>query len=238
MRKGSMTRILAIDASLNCPGFAVLEFGPKKKAYLLCTCSVDNKKNANANVKYRKSTPQKLQEIGQVFHHLMATYQPDIVVRERGFSRYAASTQQVFRVVGVLDLIAYDSFGKIIEEIPPTAVKLTIARKGSASKEEVAASLSRYVGKQIYKTDDESDAVAVGLTCAIEHDLCNRYTVDSHAYGFGPFKHRRKRRLRPQPKRVSIRQTKNLAGSTEYTAGDPLLEVDPPKRRRGRTKKK
>lgn len=198
-KSDGMTRILAIDASLNCPGFAVIEVGPKRKCYLLTTCSVDNKKNANANARYRKSTPQKLQEIGQMFYHLMATYKPDIVVRERGFSRYAASTQQIFRVVGVLDLVAYDSFGMLIEEIPPTAVKQCVARKGTATKEEVAECLSRYVGKRKYETDDESDAVAVAITCAIEHDLAERFTEQNRKAIFGGNRKRKSKKPKEKP---------------------------------------
>lgn len=199
-----MTRILAVDASLNCPGFAVIECGPKRKPYLLLTCSVDNRKGIDPKTKTRKSTPQKLQEIGRTFHHLMLTYKPDIIVRERGFMRYAASTQQIYRVVGVLDLIAYDSFGMIFEEIPPTAVKQCIARDGQATKEIVAANLSHYIGSHKYATDDESDAVAVAITCAIQHDVSHRWTESSHLAGFGIIKKKKRRKIPPKQPVKSI----------------------------------
>ena len=45
-----------------------------------------------------------------------------------------------------------------------------ITGSGKASKQDVADSLERYVGKVQYGTDDESDAVAVGIAWLIGED--------------------------------------------------------------------
>lgn len=42
-----------------------------------------------------------------------------------------------------------------------------ITGSGKASKQDVADSLERYVGKVQYSTDDESDAVAAGIAWLI-----------------------------------------------------------------------
>lgn len=164
--------ILAVDSSLDRPGFAVLEVDDKRRIKLLTTTVVDNKKDKH------KTTAQKLQEIARAFHYLCTMYKPEALVRERGFSRFPAATQKIFRVVGVLDFVAYDSFGLEFEEFTPKTVKVTIAGSGVADKEEVANILPRYVGEYHYMTDDESDATAVGITYAIEFGLITRQNPD------------------------------------------------------------
>ncbi len=96
----------------------------------------------------------------------------DILVRERGFSRFKADTQALFKVVGISDMAAWRAKGAIFEEIPPTTVKKLVTGKGTASKEEVAAALERFVGPQTYATNDLSDAVAVGVAWAIQNGIC------------------------------------------------------------------
>lgn len=91
-------------------------------------------------------------------------------VRERGFSRFAAETQTIFRMVGVTDLVIWDMTKRSFEQIPPKEVKRLVAGNGTARKEEVAAALADYVGNRVYKTDDESDAVAVGIAWLIKNN--------------------------------------------------------------------
>lgn len=65
---------------------------------------------------------------------------------------------------------------KQFHEIPPTIVKKMIAGKGNASKAEVAVGLARFIGERWFDSDDQSDAVAVGITwiqlnkdCEVKH---------------------------------------------------------------------
>lgn len=166
--------ILGIDASLDRPGFALIEVKGNRKPSLITTCAVDNKTTEGK----KKSTAQKLQEIARVFHRICELYNPDIIVRERGFSQFANSTQKIFRVVGVIDLVAYDSFGKLIEEITPCSVKKCITGDGKADKGFVAESLDQYIGRYFYNTDDESDAVAVALAYAVQEDIIDRVLIN------------------------------------------------------------
>ena len=46
-------------------------------------------------------------------------------------------------------------------------VKKLLTGSGKASKDEVAAALEKYIVKQDYATDDESDAVAIGIAWLI-----------------------------------------------------------------------
>lgn len=162
--------ILSIDASLNCPGFAVISV-ENRKSTLIMTTVVDNSGENKKKAADRKSTATKIAEISACFHRLIKQYKPDVIVRERGFSHHANVTQLLFRVIGALDLVAMNNCGKDIEEIPPKEVKLTMTGCGTADKTLVATSLLYYVGERPYVKDDESDAVAVGLTYAIKNDL-------------------------------------------------------------------
>lgn len=86
-----------------------------------------------------------------------------VFVREKGFSRFPHETQALFKAVGVADLAAWKTCQTEFVELAPTTVKKRLTGSGKASKEDVAVALERYVGKVTYATDDESDAVAVGI---------------------------------------------------------------------------
>lgn len=97
-------------------------------------------------------------------------------VRERGFSRFATETQTIFRMVGISDLVAWDKAHAVFEQLAPKEVKRLIAGDGKAKKDLVAAALPYYMGEVEYKTDDESDAVAVGIAWLIKvgHEVKKR----------------------------------------------------------------
>lgn len=67
------------------------------------------------------------------------------------------------KVVGVSDLYAWAFGNRQFEEIPPKTIKRFLTGDMNADKEMVARSLTKYVGKLDYESDDESDAVAVGI---------------------------------------------------------------------------
>ena len=100
---------------------------------------------------------------------------PDIkvCVRERGFFRFAAETQILYRVVGLSDYIGWVSKGAVFQEIAPMSIKSVVAGNTKASKQQIADALVPYVGEQSYRYDDESDAVAVGITWLIQNGYLN-----------------------------------------------------------------
>jgi crossover junction endodeoxyribonuclease RuvC len=87
-----------------------------------------------------------------------------VIVREKGFSRFAAATQAIFKVVGLSDFIFRD---QDIEEISPTTIKAKLAGHGKASKEEVEQAVRRHLNlpeEYKFESDDASDACGVILT--------------------------------------------------------------------------
>lgn len=163
--------ILSMDLSLNLPAFCVAEVinGQFK---VLEVAHVDNKKG-------KLTTAEKLDRIALKLKDIFQKYNKfDYVVREKGFSRFANTTQLLFRVVGVSDLITIQEGGfKEIEEIPPTTIKTMIAGYSKADKDEVEVGVRKLLSEEQknmkFYSDDESDAVAVALTHCIKKGLLN-----------------------------------------------------------------
>lgn len=153
-------RILSLDLSLNGSGMAVLEV-KDGKIQVLATKLVDNKKI--------KCFGEKLALIEKALIELIINYEPDVICREKGFTRFAGTTQKLFKVVGVSDLTAYHrGYTEELPEYSPTTVKKHLACSGKAEKEEVERAVREFLvdwQKEIqFETNDISDAVAVGIT--------------------------------------------------------------------------
>jgi crossover junction endodeoxyribonuclease RuvC len=156
-------RYLGLDLSLSSPGFAVIAV-QDRKPYIL--------ESSHVKTDSRKTHGKRLFTIQNEMLRLYSAYYPfNAVIRERGFSRHQATTQALFKVVGVSDLTFSDE--KDIEEIPPTTVKKIVAGDGKASKEDVEIAVRRLLrlDNYVFKTDDESDACAVVLAYLIREDL-------------------------------------------------------------------
>ncbi|PFJ12474.1 crossover junction endodeoxyribonuclease RuvC, partial [Bacillus cereus] len=99
-------------------------------------------------------------------------YEPfDTIVREKGFSRFAATTQALFKVVGVSDLVLRVYH---IVELSPTTIKTIMTGSGKAGKEEVELAVRDVLGlgeDYIFISDDESDACAVILAYLLENGI-------------------------------------------------------------------
>lgn len=163
-----MTRILAFDISAS-PGIAVLEI-KRNKPRLLYVDSV------KTDTKFTDA--QRYAYIEAFAVKAIHEYGPfDAVVREKyvGNSRSKRAKQLVYGAWAAVDM-ALGKYGYIIDEkeheIVASQIKSAVAGKGGASKDEVADGVRRILGEDIaFKNDDESDAVAVGLTWAIRENL-------------------------------------------------------------------
>lgn len=156
-----MVKILAMDLSLSSPGFAVL---------VVNSGVVDVVHHSHVKTNTKKSHGYRLMEIYQHMKNIYLEH-PDIneVVREKGFSRFPTVTQTLFKVVGISDACAYKHGFDVVSEYSPTTVKKTITGTGKASKDDVAISINTYISTNIkFNNDDETDAVAVGLTHLIK----------------------------------------------------------------------
>lgn len=160
--------VLSMDLSLSSPAFAVLEYDNNGTVKLIHKSHVNNKKRSKA------THGERLSYIYDELNRIMEKYPIKETVREKGFSRYAQTTQTLFKVVGISDFITHRMAGLTVSEIPPTTIKKVLAGHGFSSKDAVAEALYAYIGKQDYANDDESDAVAVGIVYLMQKGIVKK----------------------------------------------------------------
>ncbi|MGG4390506.1 crossover junction endodeoxyribonuclease RuvC [Priestia megaterium] len=156
--------ILALDLSLSSTGYAVAKVS-KGNIELTEVGHINNKKHA------KKSQAYRLHRIASVLKDIYRKHPIEIVVKEKGFSKGHISTQALFKVAGVADLMSFSFGHDNIAELTPAQVKKAVTKNGKASKDEVAVALAKYVGERDYVTDDESDAVAVLVAHCLKESL-------------------------------------------------------------------
>lgn len=167
--------LIAADLSLKRPGFCVINVDQKDNKPSVMSIklvSVDNKTKT-------KPRGQLLEEILLAFKQLLdEAEKPVFLVREQSINNCGgkmahsstAARTGVSSVVGVMDWSAWHSGNLGWEELYPTTIKKLLTGNGRAEKHEVAQVLSKYIGEQPYKNDDESDAAAVAVAWMITHN--------------------------------------------------------------------
>ena len=168
-------KVCGADLSLRRPGWCILTV-KDKKIIDVKLFSLDNKAK-------NKTHGQILTEIYDVFYNNViketntATW---FYVREKMVMLVKVpSERDVAKVVGLMDFMLGD---KEWNEIYPTTVKKLITGSGKAQKTEVAIELSKYIGTQNYKCDDESDAAAVAVAWLIQQEQIKQ--IDNSKLGF------------------------------------------------------
>lgn len=167
--------LIGADLSLKRPGFCILRIKDDNGERIISDfhlLSVDNKTKV-------KPRGQLLQEISSAFNSLISRASgPIFLVREQSINNCGgkmahsstAARTGVSSVVGVMDLIAWQHGNISWEELYPTTIKKLLTGSGKAEKQQVASTLSAYLGERDYKNDDESDAAAVAVAWLISHD--------------------------------------------------------------------
>jgi crossover junction endodeoxyribonuclease RuvC len=151
-----MSYIYGLDLSLSNSGIAIFS----NDARLIHLMSIDTKS--------LKEHKDKLQLIGKEVLKLKKKYPPEVTVFERGFMRYAASTEAVFKVVGLIQYLFYDT-----EQIfySPMTVKKQVVGKGNSNKEEVYLFIKDKFKDVEIGNFDQSDAISVGLCYFIKNGV-------------------------------------------------------------------
>lgn len=156
-------RYLGLDLSMSSAGVAVIDVEDR-------TPKLVTAYRIKTNPKQRHG--ERLHVIAKGIRAVHDEHAPfDTIIREKGFSRFAATTQALFKVVGISDLILRDY--KIIE-LSPTTIKKCVTGSGKADKLEVEYAVREILGLDstyLFISDDASDACAVILTHLIENKL-------------------------------------------------------------------
>ena len=155
-------RILAIDTSTK-PGIALLEV-KKGRASILDLSSVTTNSKQPFGLRFGIIEAWAVMFIER---HYKRGF--DEIIREDYVARTSRVGHPVFAAWGACDS-ALHKFGLefTAPAISPTKVKSTVAGSGKAEKPEVEAAVRKWTGYEgEFKTDDESDAAAVGLAYLI-----------------------------------------------------------------------
>ena len=156
--------IYGLDPSLKNSGIVIIDEDTKEIVYVGSIRTDDIKEYKKLPEETRN--PKKLRFIYEELTRLTRKYPPSVAVIERGFTRFNASTQVVFRVHGIFNLVFSE-----VENIyyPAKTIRETLY-KGNASKEEVEDILSKHLN-MTFNSDDESDAMAVAYAYLVKNGL-------------------------------------------------------------------
>lgn len=160
-----MWKFLGLDVSLASTGVAIIEVIDRKPKLKVAT---------RVKTRAKESHGERLYTIATHMRGLLNNEGPfTAIVREKGFSRFASSTQAIFKAIGVTDLIYRDYQ---IAEVSPTTVKKLVGGSGKASKQDVEAGVRRLLDLPDdfrFESDDASDACGVVLAYLIERGVIN-----------------------------------------------------------------
>lgn len=151
-------RVLAIDPGYERVGIAIIEKDEKGKELLVF--SECFKTSAKINLHER------LEKIGMHVLEIIKKYHPNILSIEKlYFTTNQKTVMGVSEARGVIIFVAKTNHLEIFEYTPPQ-VKVAVTGYGKATKEMVMSMVPKLIkiGSDI-KSDDELDAVAIGLTC-------------------------------------------------------------------------
>lgn len=165
MAKDEETEIIAFDLSLTNSGYAVGKVTDRDLEII---------EVGSIKTKYKKGEEagRRLLTIAKAVKELYQQY-PDAkkVVKERSFSNgRVKATQQIFKVVGVWELMSFLAGHDEFTDIAPNSVKKEVAGHGRANKKQVAEKVKELTGIEP-DNDDESDAIAVLITYCMQKDL-------------------------------------------------------------------
>lgn len=143
-----MKNTICFDLSLSNTGVAIFsEDGQCIKLLSIGTNSKDE-------------TSIRLKCIADVMESLKKKYKPEMVVIEKGFVKFNISTQQIFRVVGVCNLIFWDIPQKYIHA---TSVRKIVVGKGNCKKEILRQFILDNYKDVKFDDLDQSDAFGLGI---------------------------------------------------------------------------
>lgn len=156
-------RVLAFDISLSSPGAAVLEMDKKGAVKVI----------AVSHTKTSDKEPYAVRG-AQIEHwaHLFAREHKkrgyDVIGREAYAGKFG--NHSIFSAWAAVDRgLHYLLLENSHKPIPQSTVKLLVVGKGIATKDEVEEAVRRITGYEgEFKTDDESDVVAIGLAILMQ----------------------------------------------------------------------
>lgn len=159
-------KILAIDPGVERVGIAIVKKNIGSETLLYSDCF---------KTPAGKPAPLRLRLIGEEVRKIIKTHKPDVLATEALF--FNTNKKTALGVAEARGVILYEaSRARIpVHEYTPPEIKMAITGYGHATKEQVARMVSQliHMGNEKKRIDDETDAVAIGLT----HSACVRTII-------------------------------------------------------------
>lgn len=140
--------IIAFDLSLSNTGIVIFDDAGKCQKLI----SIDTHKEETHSLKLRK--------IEKIMRKIKKEYKPKLIVIEESFTRFNKSTQAIYKVRGITDLIFWD-----VPQIcyQSTTVRKEVLGKGNAKKKELQDFILENYPDINFEDLDQSDAYGLAL---------------------------------------------------------------------------
>ena len=151
--KGLM-RVLGIDTSLRCSGYAVIEAKAGRMAAL-----------EYGTIRNPADRPHSLclREIQDALTHLITATQPEVAAIEGGFFFKNAKTAMILGEARGVVIAVCACAGLQVFEYAPRSVKQSLTGFGSAQKDQVAKMVVNLLGLKEQPQEDAGDALALAI---------------------------------------------------------------------------
>lgn len=151
-------KILAIDPGFERVGIAILEKTNSRKDLLVYSNCFKTK----ANIPFS----ERIKNIGLEIEKIIKKYKPEILAIEKlYFTTNQKTVMGVSEARGVIIYVASKN-NLVIYEYTPPQIKVAVTGYGKANKENVMSMVPKLIEiKEKINSDDELDAIAIGLTC-------------------------------------------------------------------------
>jgi len=152
------TRILSIDPGFERVGIAIIEKTFLQKDILVYSACF----KTSAKIPF----PKRLTLIGKEVEKIIKKYKPEVLAIEKlYFTTNQKTAMGVSEARGAIIYIASKN-GLPVYEYTPPQVKVAVTGYGKANKEMLMSMIPKLIDiKKDINSDDELDAIAIGLTC-------------------------------------------------------------------------
>lgn len=149
--------IISIDPGFDRIGIAIIEKNNPKNTVIFSECFNTNKK---------ESISQRILSVGTEVKRIINEYKPVALAIEK---LYITNNQKTAMAVAeARGVIIYEAMnaGLKLYEYTPGEIKVAVTGYGKADKNMVMSMIPKLVDlKVVSNSDDELDAIAIGLTC-------------------------------------------------------------------------
>jgi len=149
-------KIISIDPGYERVGIAVLEKTNSKEAVIYSDCF---------KTKSELSLNERVSLIGKEIERIINEFKPEALAIEKLFFTTNQKTAMgVSEARGVI-INEAQKMGLKIFEYTPLQVKIAVTGYGKSDKKAVMTMVKKLIQKPDLVSDDETDAIAIGLTC-------------------------------------------------------------------------